>query len=191
MIVAYAIIILIILALILRRDLSALAHIPYRGGWKVATAVVGLYVLQAAWVIYGPGQAVWQMMLLIGSHLALFFLLLLNHHVPGAKLFALGVILNTTVMVVNGGWMPATPETHQFVSPDGEVELYAKPPGSKNIILPRSETRLWILSDIIRVNLPWLKSAVSIGDLLVILGAAQFIFLTGIRKKNVAREVGC
>lgn len=182
MILAYAIILLIILALLLRRDLSTLGRIPYRGGWKVAAAVVGLFVLQAALIIYVPGQTIWQMVLLILSQLALVFLLLLNHHVPGAQLFALGIILNTTVMVANGGWMPVTPETQQFVHPDRPVEVYAKPPSSKNIVLPHSETKLWILSDIIRVTLPWRRNAISIGDLLLIVGAAQFIFQIDLKK---------
>jgi hypothetical protein len=181
-ILAYAIILLIILALLLRRDLSALGRIPYRGGWKAAAAVVGLFVLQAALIIYVPGQTIWQMVLLILSQLALIFVLLLNHHVPGAKLFALGIILNTVVMVANGGWMPVTPETQQFVHPDRPVEVDAKPPSSKNIVLPRSETKLWILSDIVRVTLPWRRNAISIGDLLLVAGAAQFIFQINLKK---------
>jgi hypothetical protein len=182
-ILAYAIILLIILALLLRRDLSALGRIPYRGGWKTAAAVAGLFMLQATLIIYVPGQSVWQMTLLILSQLALVFLLLLNHHVPGARVFALGIILNTAVMVANGGWMPVTPETQQFVHPDRPVAVYAKPPNSKNIVLPRSETRLWILSDIVRVTLPWRQNAISIGDLLLIVGAALFIFQIGLKKE--------
>jgi hypothetical protein len=181
-ILAYAIILLIILALLLRRDLSALGRIPYRGGWKAAAAVVGLFVLQAALIIYVPGQAMWQMAVLILSQLALICVLFLNYHVPGAKLFALGIILNTAVMVANGGWMPVTPETQQFVHPDQPVEVYAKPPSSKNIVLRRSETRLWILSDIVRVTLPWRRNAISIGDLLLVAGVAQFIFQLDLQK---------
>jgi hypothetical protein len=176
MVLVYAVIFLIILALLLRRDLSAIGRISYRGGWRLAAIVAGLFILQAMIVIYAPGQTAFQMALLVLSQIALVFLLLLNHHVPGAKLFALGIILNTTVMVANGGWMPVTPEIHHFVHPDRAVSVQARPLGSKGIILPRTETRLWILSDIIRITLPWRRYAISIGDLLLILGAAQFIF---------------
>ncbi len=72
--------------------------------------------------------------------------------------------------------MPVTQETYRFVHPDRVVSLYTRPVASKNIILPRPETRLWLLSDIIRVALPWRRNAVSIGDLLLILGVAFFIF---------------
>jgi hypothetical protein len=181
-ILAYAIILLIILALLLRRDLSALGRMPYRGGWQVAAAVIGLFVLQAALIVYVSGQSTWQMVLLILSQIVLILLLLLNHHVPGANVFALGIILNTTVMVANGGWMPVTPETQRFVHPDRPVEVGAKPPSSKNIVLLRSETKLWFLSDIIRVTLPWRRNAISIGDVLLIVGAALFIFQIDLKK---------
>jgi hypothetical protein len=176
LVLVYAIIFLIFLALLLRRDLSAIGRIPYRGGWKLAGMVAGLFVLQATLIVYVPGQTRLQMAVLILSQGGLAFLVLLNHYVPGAKLFALGIILNTTVMLANGGWMPATPETHRFVHPDQAVEQQARPPNSKGIILPQAETRLWILSDIIRVTLPWRRTAVSVGDLLLVFGAAQFIF---------------
>lgn len=178
MVLAYAVIFLIVLALLLRRDLNAIGRLPYRGGWKVAAIVAGLFFLQAVMVLYVPGQTVLQMALLILSQVALIFLFFLNRHLPGAKLFALGIILNTTVMLANGGWMPVTPETYHYVHPERTVEVQTKPPNSKNIILPRAETNLWLLSDIIHVPLPWRRNAVSIGDLLLILGVAQFIFQT-------------
>jgi hypothetical protein len=183
MILIYAIILIIILALIFRRDLSALGRFHFRGGWKLAIAVLGLFVLQAAFVIFVPGQTIWQMILLIVSQLALVSLLLINHQIPGAKLFALGIFLNTVVMMANGGWMPITPERYEWVHPERVSEAYAKPPSSKNIILPYEESTLWILSDIIPVTLPWRRNAVSIGDLSLIAGAAQFIFW-GSRKRE-------
>jgi hypothetical protein len=173
-----AVIFLLLLALLLRRDLSAIGRISYRGGWKLAAIVAGLFVVQAMTVLYVPGQTIFQMALLILSQMALVFLLLLNRHLPGAKLFALGIILNIAVMVANGGWMPVTPEIHYFVHPDRPVELQARQVNSKDVILPRTATNLWILSDIIPVALPWRRNAVSIGDLLLILGAVQFILQT-------------
>jgi hypothetical protein len=183
-VLADAIIFLLILAFLLRRDLSAVGRISYRGGWKFAAVVAGLFVLQAVTVLYVPGQTVFQIALLMLSQLALVFLLLLNRHVPGAKLFALGIMLNIAVMAANGGWMPVTPEIHNFVHPDRPVELQARQVNSKDVILPRTETNLWILSDIIPVTLPWRRNAVSIGDVLIILGAAQFIFQATSKQKD-------
>jgi hypothetical protein len=183
-VLAYAIIFLIILAVLFRRDLGALGQISYRGGWKFAGAVLGLFILQAVMVIYAPGQTILQMVILTASQIALIFLFLLNHYVPGAKLFALGIALNVLVMAANGGWMPVTPETYHFVHPDRPIVEQTRPSSSKNIILPRSETNLWILSDMIRVPLPWRRTAISMGDLLLIMAMAQFIFQTTAKKKD-------
>ena len=176
MVLAYAIILLVILALLFQRDLSAIGRITYRGGWIPLAGVIVLFIVQAAMVLYVPGQTTLQRAILMLSQITLIFLILLNHHVPGAKLFALGIILNAAVMLANGGWMPVTPETYLFIHPEQAVEVQARPPSSKGIILSRAETKLWILSDIVRVTLPWRRTAMSIGDLLLILGATQFIF---------------
>ena len=182
MILAYAIILLIILALLFRRDLSMIGQLSYKGNWKVATVVLGLFILQWVAVILSDERSTLHMLLLVLSHLALIFLILLNRHLPGAKIFALGIILNTVVMVANGGWMPITPELHHFVHPNQTLENYTTPSKSKNIVLPRSETRLWVLSDNIPVTLPWRRNAVSIGDILLIAGIAQLLFQATAKK---------
>jgi len=184
MILVYAIILLIVLALLLRRDLSLIARLSYKGGLAMIGLIVALFILQATMILYAPGQTEWQAALLVLSHTAVIGLFLLNRHLPGARTFALGLILNLVVMMANGGWMPVTPETDHFVHPDRVVEAYARPPSSKNIVLARSETRLWILSDIIRLTLPWQRTAISVGDALLIVGAAQFIFQVTVREEN-------
>jgi len=181
-ILAYAVILLVILALLFRRDLSAIGQVTFRGGKKMIAVVVGLFVLQATSVIYASGQTLLQMAILILSQIALAFLILLNRHIPGVKFFALGIILNLVVMVANGGWMPVTPSSYEFVHPGQTVETGARPPLSKNIVLPREETNLWILSDIIPIALPWRRWAVSVGDVFLIIGAALFIFQTTSKK---------
>jgi hypothetical protein len=186
MVLTYAIILLVLLALLLRRDLSAIGRIAFRGSWWLVIIVISLFALQATLVLYLPGQSSWQMVLLIASQFALLGVVLLNHFVPGAKLFALGIALNLLVMVANGGWMPVTPETYQFVHPERIVTLYTKPASSKNIILPRAETKLWYLSDVIRLPLPGRRTAVSLGDVLLIGGVAQLIMQTTSKKKELA-----
>ncbi|MCP4358767.1 MAG: DUF5317 domain-containing protein [Chloroflexi bacterium] len=183
MILAYAIICLLVLALLLRRDISAIGKMSYRGGWQAVAAVAGLFIVQWFAVIYAVERTVFQMSLLILSHIALILLFLLNRHVPGAKLFTLGIILNTVVMVANGGWMPVTPETYRYVHPDQTAEVSAKPIKSKNIVLPRTETKLWVLSDIIPVALPWRRYSISLGDIVMVLGVAQFLFQTTSKKQ--------
>ena len=184
MILAYAAIVLIVLTLIFRRDLSVIGKLPYKGNWKLILIILGLFILQWTTIIFSQERTTLQMILLIASHLALALLFLLNRHIAGAKLFALGIILNTLVMVANGGWMPVTPETYQFVHPGQSAEIYAHPPKSKNIILPRSETTLWLLSDSIPVTLPWRRNAVSIGDVLMVVAIGQFLFQSTTAKQQ-------
>ncbi len=185
MVLVYAVMALVGLALLLRRDLSAIGRVTFRGGWKLAVLVIGLFALQAVTVLYVSGQTIVQRAFLISTQAALIFLFVLNHHLPGAKLFALGIILNTAVMVANGGLMPVTPETYRYVHPDRNLEVQTRPPSSKGIILPRSETNLWVLSDIIRVALPWRRNAISLGDILLIVGVGQFIFqVTSTKEKR-------
>ena len=184
MILAYAAILLIVLALIFRRDLNAIGQLSYKGNWKLVAIVLGLFALQWATVILTEDRTILHMVLLIASHLALILLFLLNRHIAGAKLFALGIFLNTLVMVVNGGWMPVTPETYQFVHPGQSAEVYAHPPKSKNIILTRAETAMWLLSDNIPVSLPWRRNAVSIGDVLMIVAIGQFLFQSTAAKRQ-------
>ena len=182
MILAYAIVILIVIALVLQRDLSPIGRLSYRGGWIMLILVIGLFILQANFVIFAAGQSTSQMILLLGSQILLTGLILLNYHIPGAKMFALGLILNIIVMGLNSGWMPITPETYNYVHPNRQVEVFTRPPNSKNIVIPQSETTLWILSDIIRVPVPWRRYAMSVGDVLLIVGVAQLIFLASLRK---------
>lgn len=184
MVLAYAVIFLIALAIVLRRDFSNLGQIPYRGGWLFVTGVIGSFILQAVLVIYAPGQDIWQMIILNSAQIFLIFLFLLNRHVPGAKLFAFGIALNVLVMAVNGGWMPVTPEIYHFVHPDRPVVEQTRPSSSKNVILSRAETRLWVLSDMIPLMLPGRRTAVSLGDVMLVAGTAQFIFQTTAKKRN-------
>jgi len=187
-VVAEALIFLVVVALLLRRDLCAIARYNFQGGWRLFVLVAGLFALQALTVLYVPGQSSVQVVLLLLSQVGLLLLVLLNRHLPGALIFATGVALNTIVMVANGGWMPITPEMYQFVHPDRVVDVQARAPSSKGIILPREQTNLWFLSDIVPVALPWRRTAVSVGDLLLIAGSAQFIFQgsTKRRQSNVA-----
>ncbi len=174
-------------SLLSQHDLiSSIAQQKYNGGWKFAAAIITIFTLQITIVIYAPGKSGYQTTILILTLLTSTSLLFLNHHLPGAKLAILGAILNITVVLANGGWMPLTPETANFIHPDRPpVELQTKPPSSKNIILNKNNTKLWLLSDIIRITLPWRNSAISIGDILLITGFAQFVLIS--RKEKHAR----
>ena len=176
MVLAYAVIFFAGVALLLRRDFGRIGQLPYRGGWPAAILVVAFFAFQAKWAIYTDGPFTRQGLILVGTQAGLMLLALINYRLPGAKLFILGIFLNILVMTANGGWMPLTPQMYQFVYPDRTITAGDKPFGSKNIILPESEINLWLLADIIPVTLPWRRTVVSTGDVVMMLAAAQFVF---------------
>ncbi len=83
----------------------------------------------------------------------------------------LGLLANFTVIVLNGGWMPISPDTLRRMLPNLSPESVITSQRlllTKDWILPVSETRLAWLSD--QLTLPGLTVAFSIGDVLIALG---------------------
>ena len=115
----------------------------------------------------------------LGSYGGLIVFVLLNRHLPGARLVLLGAALNLVVIAANGGYMPVSPKSLEraghsgFIVPRGDA-LYVQ--GSKDIVLDRSETALWPLSDIfvIPAELPF-SGSFSIGDVAIALGGFVLI----------------
>ncbi len=195
MILAHAVLILIALAvirsLVLRRNyITPLGLRPYRGGWQVALGLMVLYFLQAALVVYAPGETQSQALIFFVTHAGFAALLLVNRHIPGVKLAVLGIVFNLVVVLANGGWMPITPAAAHYVHPERPVpEIGIRPVSSKNIVLLKEDTNLWVLSDIIRVTVPWRRSAISIGDLLLVAGIAQSIFQVKPKEKKQKQKL--
>jgi hypothetical protein len=108
------------------------------------------------------------------SYLALLLTAWVNRRVPGMVLLALGLLLNVAVMSANGGYMPITPETMQRIghANTASIEPGTRVVGSKDVALPREQTRLWVLSDILILPPPFpIPSACSPGDVLIAAGA--------------------
>ena len=184
MILIYAVIVLAIAAAIYRRgDLSSFTRLPFKYSWSLVAVLILLAGLQAGLVIYvGLKNTILQPIFLVLTQAALILLLWLNRHIAGVKLFIIGVAMNTLVIVANGGWMPITPERYEWNHQTEQAVLYSKPASSKNIILPREETRLWILSDIIPIGL-WRRWAISPGDALLVVAVGQFLFQAKAQKE--------
>lgn len=156
--------------------LGALAETGLRHGWL---AMLG-FGLQLG-IIYRPATAPpepWSglALLLIGSYLMLCIFAGLNWKRPGIPLMAVGLALNLAVMVVNGGYMPVTPEALERANLShlaGAATSGSRVAMSKDVLLSREATRLWLLSDILVFGPP-LRTAFSVGDLLLAAGAFVF-----------------
>jgi hypothetical protein len=86
-------------------------------------------------------------------------------------ILGLGLLLNLTAMLANGGYMPITPEVVEKVGHGNKilvVESDTRLAYSKDIVLPQEETRFWLLSDILPLPPPFpYPTVLSLGDLLI------------------------
>jgi hypothetical protein len=140
-----------------------------RALWLAPAAVLCQVPLWQAW-----GDSSLRAALFLLSYALLVALCALNWHVKPMRLLALGFSLNWLVVAANGGFMPISPETMASLNPgtrpaDWPTGLLRA--GSKDIVLPAAQTRLYLLSDIWVVGPPFpLPTAFSVGDLLIWLG---------------------
>lgn len=92
----------------------------------------------------------------------------------GFGLLGLGLILNLTVILLNRGLMPITPENVTRLVPNapaGSWELGSRLGTGKDIVLTLDQTRLWWLSDHFYLPLPGRDVAFSLGDIFIAVGA--------------------
>jgi hypothetical protein len=152
---------------------NRIAAIPLHSAWLVILALILQWPLLRAPA--GPSQFVGlQQALFLISHLLLLVFVWLNRRQLGVLLVGVGVICNLSIILVNGGFMPITPETLVEINPGSTVGQW--PEGfhyghSKNVILAEEDTRLVALSDRLVAPPPFPRpTAFSIGDLVIAAG---------------------
>jgi hypothetical protein len=91
--------------------------------------------------------------------------IMLNRHVPGALIIALGTASNLVAIVANGGSMPASMSAWEAAG------LRPIPPDVFENSSALSDPRLGFLGDIFAVPASWpLSNVFSIGDVLIVIG---------------------
>lgn len=166
---------------------TAYQSIDVKHIWLVLAAYVPQFI-----AFYWPATRTyiadqWISVLFVTSQLILLVFIWVNRKIPGGWLMGLGLFLNFLVICLNGGMMPLTPENAQFLQPAGNpipITLGERVGISKDILLEKSNTKLWFLSDIFLLP-AWLNYplAFSPGDVLVSLGAFWLLWEFGNPKK--------
>ena len=169
------------------------------GSVRVAWWWVGLAAFAAQMTaVYGAGRTDdgLAIPLIVGSHLALVLVALLNNRLPGARVLLVGLAMNLACMLANGGLMPVAPETLAMAGRVEEWKIGAgatgtRVQGSKDVILPTDQTRLALLSDRYWSGLPGRLSILfSLGDVLLALGISTFVFATMTKDSPHAQRDG-
>jgi len=130
--------------------------------------------------------------LFVSSLLILFVFSIFNIRKTSFWLVAAGYLLNTLVILLNGGWMPVSPQTAQKILPVSSTEILEigeRVGYSKDILLLPEETSLWFLSD--WLTLPgWInyKAAFSVGDLFIFFGVIWLLWSLGGKEKELYKE---
>jgi hypothetical protein len=158
---------------------SDLTHVQVRWGWLAPLAF-----LMQAYLIFFPAERAGDVLsprslLLVASQVLLFVVIWQNRHLGGIKVIGLGLLLNFLVMVVNGGFMPITPGTLVQIGYDGnasQLETGYIVGRTKNVVAEPGEASLWFLSDVMVIPRPFpIPTALSLGDLLIVLGVFFFL----------------
>ena len=172
-----------------RERLQALAELPVRHLWLAPVALVLQLPLMRAPATATSSGLLLPRVAFVASYLLLGLCLWLNRRLPGVPWLAAGVFLNALAILANGGWMPIAPQT--IAALGGRAwPLGTHRGASKDIVLPLGATRLWFLSDIFVIPRPFpLPTAFSIGDILIVIGVACFIWSAPSSKAEVKPRV--
>lgn len=125
---------------------------------------------------------------LISSQSLLLIFAWLNRKQSSFWVLGIGLILNLLVIVLNGGFMPVSPETLAQISPSNtpiQWPVGSRVGVSKDILLPPAKMRLAWLSD--RFLLPaWFpyQVAFSLGDIFIASGAFWLLWSAGRSEKS-------
>jgi hypothetical protein len=163
-------VLLVALAALLAGRLAGgrLQHVAEAGIRVPALAVAGL-LLQLASVYVAGADAI-----MLASFVLLTVFAALNLHRSGFAVLGLGVLLNFTVVAVNGG-MPISPEALVKAGDAAQIPQLEAGVGGAKWHLAGPEDVLLPLADVVVIPPP-IGEVVSVGDLLVDAGLAWFLY---------------
>lgn len=173
MLLLYAVVLGLVAGLASRGKLAALGTASLRL-WPVALAGLVAQLLLFSSPLAGM-VGPWGPSLYVGSTCLVLMALVSNVRQPGFWLIVIGALLNFTVIVANGGQMPAAPDA--FAALNGlavvPTDVFS------NSVIAGAQTQLAFLGDNLVLPRPLpLANVFSIGDVLIGAGGALFIVRT-------------
>jgi len=166
----------LVVSLLTGGRIERLANVHFRYSYLILIALWVQILIFSRWWQSTIGHPVVSSGLYIASMLLLAITCWLNRHVPGIVLLGIGLLLNSAVIVANGGYMPTSLQalrTAGIIAPDATLDAAR----ATNSSLIDENTLLWFLGDIMAIpsRIP-LANIFSIGDVVIGLGAIRFLF---------------
>ena len=167
-----AIVLFIALAMAVLRGgrLTNLGDVELRYWWLLLVAL-GLQVATAWLPDTSWAEGLGLAMVLI-SYALLMGLVLLNRRSPGMWLAGLGVLMNFTVIAINGG-MPVLAEAAEVAS--GFTISAPDLSGTYKHVLLDSSSHLTALADVIPLRIGGVGQVISLGDVFLAVGLGRFL----------------
>ena len=167
-----AIVLFIALAMAVLRGgrLSNLGDVELRYWWLLLVAL-GLQV-STAWLPDASWAEGLGLAMVLISYALLMGLVLINRTRPGMWLAGLGVLMNFTVIALNGG-MPVLAEAAEVAS--GFAVSAPDLSGSYKHVLLESGSRLTAFADVIPVRIAGIGQVISLGDVFLAVGLGRFL----------------
>jgi hypothetical protein len=150
--------------------LSNLGDIELRYWWLLLVAL-GLQVA-TAWLPDTTWAEGLGLAMVLVSYALLMGLVLLNRSRPGMWLAGLGVLMNFTVIALNGG-MPVLAEAAEVAS--GFTITVPDLSGSYKHVLLDSGSRLTAFADVIPLRIAGIGQVISLGDVFLAVGLGRFL----------------
>lgn len=159
-------------------SLRYLAALPVRSGWLIMASFAIQFLLYTSALRHSALVTRWNAVIYMAAiSLALVGALRNWRLGPAVRLATLGVILNATVIAINGGHMPVNAAAMRAVQGEGRVRQIANQRLYGNTRPATSSSPLLMLSDVIPVPVPGGHGNVySLGDVLLSTGVAALAY---------------
>ncbi len=170
MLLLYAVVFGLIAGLVTRGNIHGLGTVKVRF-WPIALAGLAFQALLFSSPLSQMVGSLGPSLYVVSTTVVL-MALIVNLRQPGFWLIIVGALANFTVIVANGGQMPASPEAFAILNGVPEVPTT----GFSNSVIAGPDTPFYFLADIFVLPRPIpFANVFSIGDVLIGLGGAWFI----------------